>query len=619
MPPAASSTSNLIADSNNDNNNAFPTQISSPPQRRHSHDDRIPSHNMYPWQPGFTRRIPWAGILCLFGVLCAGIVEIAILVTSNGKAIYSWKYPPSLYLSMAYTIGNILLVAGFSQGLTIYWWRQALKEGTRLGDLHRIWDHGSSPVSALFAGRHFNYISFAALFLAVTPINGPLLQRASSITTEKRYYYSDDVTARLPAATSLQDPTGWTSGRAYTVTTLDAKFTPVVYDWNVGADITANNTGCADDGVCNGLLEAAGLAITCNASTADFDMTSFLPNGSMNNAALDGIDLFQISLSFDASSSPSNVTLDVQWKPGDECEKGTLEVRNCTIGAATVRYPVTVDGNKSTIALADGSKYTDDKILSLTNLYPENMYGIPSPFGGFAYALSSMFNADTHISFSGAAGYTMSSDGSLPAQFMDMSAVTDYTQGICNTKFSDPTPYIFRQARDLMFRTALSQGNASTIQPLHNLTEIRTITVFHSHYEYLAGAIALTFLAMALVSATFNGFWLLGRNVTMSPIETAKAFNAPLLAHEHPNAEVAELVKGAGTKPVRYGEVVTHADEARDMRDDGAGSLFKGVEAGNRSTENIIELRNMNFMYGFEDPSRVQPLSGKRRGGGGGS
>lgn len=33
----------------------------------------------------------------------------------------------------------------------------------------------------------------------------------------------------------------------------------------------------------------------------------------------------------------------------------------------------------------------------------------------------------------------------------------------------------------------------------------------------------------------------------------AKAFNAPILAPEHPNAEVEEMVKDAGGKPVQYG------------------------------------------------------------------
>lgn len=46
----------------------------------------------------------------------------------------------------------------------------------------------------------------------------------------------------------------------------------------------------------------------------------------------------------------------------------------------------------------------------------------------------------------------------------------------------------------------------------------------------------------------------------MSPLEIAKAFNAPLLAKEKSNAKVKELVEGAGHKPVRYGAVVSWDD-----------------------------------------------------------
>ena len=83
----------------------------------------------------------------------------------------------------------------------------------------------------------------------------------------------------------------------------------------------------------------------------------------------------------------------------------------------------------------------------------------------------------------------------------------------------------------------------------------------------------------------------------MSPIETAKAFNAPLLAQEHPNAEVTELVKGAGNKPVRYGEVMDSNQAAFD----------KVSEYGHADT---MELRQLPLA--IDDPANVQPL-GKRR------
>lgn len=322
----------------------------------------------------------------------------------------------------------------------------------------------------------------------------------------------------------------------------------------------------------------------------------------MSQSAFAGVDVFSVDFDWSAYY-PSNITLDLQYKPKKDCSSGKLQVKNCTTGAATVEYPVIIDGNKSTITLKPSTNISDDKVVSLVDYTGENMYGVSSPMGGFAYALTSRLNSDSHLSFSGAAGYTISTDGSLAAQFANMSDVTDYTMGMCNIKFSDPTEWILQQARDLMFRTALAQGNSSTMQTISNPSETRTVTVFRSHYEYLAIAAGVTFVAVLIVLATFNGFWVLGRAVTMSPIETAKAFNAPLLAQEHPNAEVGELVKGAGMKPVRYGELV-------DTTHSGFDNNMKGFDFGLNHVD-TVELRQLQLA--LADPASVQPLGKKRK------
>lgn len=76
--------------------------------------------------------------------------------------------------------------------------------------------------------------------------------------------------------------------------------------------------------------------------------------------------------------------------------------------------------------------------------------------------------------------------------------------------------------------------------------------MYRAHYGFLAGAVALTVITVLVVLATLNGFWRLGRAVSLSPVEIAKAFGAPLLVSEHSNAKADELVKSAGTMPVQY-------------------------------------------------------------------
>lgn len=55
----------------------------------------------------------------------------------------------------------------------------------------------------------------------------------------------------------------------------------------------------------------------------------------------------------------------------------------------------------------------------------------------------------------------------------------------------------------------------------------------------------------------------------MSPIETAKAFQAPMLQNADPNANASKLVKGLGERPIRYGTITRHdsGQELLEMND----------------------------------------------------
>ena len=178
-----------------------------------------------PWQPGVLRRLPWTGLACIFGAILGIIASIAILKISDGVPITSWRYAPTVYLSISYTCTNILLGVALSHGVTISWWRKALGLKTELADLHRYWDFGTSPVAAAKGGRKFNFIAFACLLVAVTPANGPLLQRSSSVAVQSA---SSPVTLSIEAARTIQSPTGYLSGRGLAVSLISTKFAPAV-------------------------------------------------------------------------------------------------------------------------------------------------------------------------------------------------------------------------------------------------------------------------------------------------------------------------------------------------------------------------------------------------------
>lgn len=87
------------------------------------------------------------------------------------------------------------------------------------------------------------------------------------------------------------------------------------------------------------------------------------------------------------------------------------------------------------------------------------------------------------------------------------------------------------------------------------LQKSSTANVYKSHHLFLVLAVALTLIAVLIVMATYHGFWRCGRSVTWNLLETAKAFNAPLLLEEDSYAGIKQLVRAVDGMPVGYGAV----------------------------------------------------------------
>ena len=93
-------------------------------------------------------------------------------------------------------------------------------------------------------------------------------------------------------------------------------------------------------------------------------------------------------------------------------------------------------------------------------------------------------------------------------------------------------------------RTLSQRVNASTAYPEN---------VYQSHFGWLGGAVAIIALTFGAILPVFGGWWHLGRPVSMSPIETAKAFKAPLLREADGNGTARDIVAQVGGLQVQYG------------------------------------------------------------------
>jgi hypothetical protein len=109
--------------------------------------------------------------------------------------------------------------------------------------------------------------------------------------------------------------------------------------------------------------------------------------------------------------------------------------------------------------------------------------------------------------------------------------------------------------QEFMAHAAIVAAGASGGKYDRHVTMDRTTptTIYRADYRYLAGALIVMFAGLALVVTLLWGWWSLDRwNITLSPLETRKAFGAPLLKSERGSDEVDCILKDKGYVKVRY-------------------------------------------------------------------
>lgn len=87
------------------------------------------------------------------------------------------------HLALLTTAINQLLRVAFRQGAVIFWWNRAIS-GSTIEDLHYEWNYANDLRSTIsLKKRPFSLVNGAALAIAALMVNGPLLQRASTVIT----------------------------------------------------------------------------------------------------------------------------------------------------------------------------------------------------------------------------------------------------------------------------------------------------------------------------------------------------------------------------------------------------------------------------------------------------
>lgn len=104
-------------------------------------------------------------------------------------------------------------------------------------------------------------------------------------------------------------------------------------------------------------------------------------------------------------------------------------IQNCPLRAATVRYPVIIDGNSSKIALDPKSSMFNDVVENIGDYKDLGVQG-PTQLGGYAHALSDIFYGVSHMRWAGAVGYEVLSSGPAGTRFANLAAAKKEQNGM---------------------------------------------------------------------------------------------------------------------------------------------------------------------------------------------
>jgi hypothetical protein len=345
-------------------------------------------------------------------------------------------------------------------------------------------------------------------------------------------------------------------------------------------------------------LPGIGFNYNCTSSRSDAHFQSTTGVGPQ-------IFVFNVKFKYLAGS----INLTTSWKDTEGDGSSVIANRTCLLTPAIVEYPLNIsrrivslqapssstliNGNLETLRVdkvIETLPYLEyDKTQDGTNFLAA---GSHTTVGGIGLALSRLFDSSISTTWDPTnPGARVGISGSFVAPYARFPAGTQ-NSGMMNNTFDSPMPELLKNIRDIMFRStvaivqhnisdyALSERDSSDNKTLH--VPANTVeqsgqywvleTVYEVNRTILGVGVGLMVLAVVSILPLYFGFWRLGRQVTLAPLETAKALHGAVILNTQTeqkqaasvldvagrlgsNFSARKLVKVLGKTRVKYGEV----------------------------------------------------------------
>jgi hypothetical protein len=139
----------------------------------------------------------------------------------------------------------------------------------------------------------------------------------------------------------------------------------------------------------------------------------------------------------------------------------------------------------------------------------------------------------------------------------------EMTRGIKDGQniFEDPMESMLDKLREIAFLTSVRAGkdraNVTNAQQSVAYHGQAIHSVYNTDFRYMIAAAVVSVASVLAISLTFYGWWQLGRAVSSSPLEIAKAFDAPPLTQLGSNVNLSDNsnLRAVAATRVQYGLV----------------------------------------------------------------
>ena len=456
--------------------------------------------------------------------------------------------------------------------------------GSTVRDLELQWEAGQSfpraIIRSLKQGRHLNLLTFAGILVALVVIDGPLLQRASTVqlaTLNQPVTMDVELSPELPHgfsgtwypgdALSVNDALSLVYGqytRSASLTGGDSK-----------ADQVPIRTSAYCSGECRATVRAPGIARTdCVNKTWPItekmlrDPSSAWGSGGVmpsKSIFYTEISLYGVNVYAGSMRTPGReAALLTTGVTNYESCSGQYVETNCTLSSAVLEYDVVIRGHEMTFETSAASGRV---VAEANNTFFNESAKAPQDVTlmGIMLLLQPSISANASLSHTVSKGYLTDPAMDTLNLFAMQHFETSLMQTKCDVRFSDPTNDIVSMFNSILFRAGVLTGKWRNTTHLldeglsvHQTVQAQQMekqNIFHSDLRWFAGAAAIQCITIMLILPVFWGWWNIGVELTLSPFQTAKMLDAPILKDVNSAAGATGISNDIGDRKVKFGLV----------------------------------------------------------------